>query len=118
MQRRGVGATARKRKKHRWWKQPNSSAAKGDLRPSFRPQSSQESLSDRRSVGAGSLGKLNVGRRSQSLEMVEGRRREEEEEQVFHSHLRFCPGRMSTLETILMNETVGGEGLNFDQSDI
>ena len=50
--------------------------------------------------------------------MVEGRRREEEEEQVFHSHLRFCPGRMYTLETILMNETVGGEGLNFDQSDI
>ena len=118
MQRRGVGATARKRKELRWWKQPNSSAAKGDLRPSFHPQSSQESLSDRRSVGAGSLGKLNVGRRSQSLEMVEGRRREEEEEQVFHSHLRFCPGRMYTLETILMNETVGGEGLNFDQSDI
>jgi len=44
----------------------------------------KESLNERRSVQAGScsLGKLNVERRSQSLEMVEGKRREEEEDQV------------------------------------
>jgi len=42
----------------------------------------KESLSSRRSVEAGSLGKLNVERRSQSLEMVEGRRREDDDDQV------------------------------------
>jgi len=44
----------------------------------------KESLNDRRSVQAGScsLGKLNVERRSHSLEMIEGKRREEEEDQV------------------------------------
>merc|ERR1711974_426682 len=42
----------------------------------------KESLSERRSVEAGSLvGKLNVERRSQSLEIVEGKK-EEEDDQV------------------------------------
>ena len=37
---------------------------------------------------AGSLvGRLNVERRSQSLEMVEGKRREGEDDQVFHSQI-------------------------------
>merc|ERR1712037_1049108 len=39
-------------------------------------------MGDRRLVQAGSLGKLNVERRSQSLDMVERKRREEEGEQV------------------------------------
>ena len=65
------------------------------------------------------VGRLNVERRSQSLEMVEGRRREGEDDQVF---LKFFQGTEQgadfeiSMKTILMRLFVW-RGVNFDQSD-
>ena len=67
-------------------RQPGSQKITGSpLHPQPKVANDHPGLSDRRLVQAGSLGKLNVERRSQSLDMVDERkRREEEGEQVFH----------------------------------
>ena len=67
-------------------RQPGSQKITGStpLHPQPKVANDHPGLSDRRLVQAGSLGKLNVERRSQSLDMVERKRREEEGEQVFH----------------------------------
>ena len=66
------------------------------------------------------MGRLNVERRSQSLEMVEGKRREGEDDQVFHSQIFQGTEQGADFEismkTILMRLFVG-RGVNFDQSD-
>ena len=55
-------------------------------------------------------------RRSQSLEMVEGKRREGEDDQVFHSQIFVKADFEMSMKTILMRLFVG-RGVNFDQSD-